>query len=229
MSPDHRSPPLDLHHLQIRAAALAGRTLSEMASELAWTLPADLQREKGFVGQLLEAALGASAGSKAEPDFPHLGVELKTLPIDSQGKPLESTYVCLAPTRGEPGLTWESSWVKRKLSCVLWVPVLAEREIPLSERMIGTPFLWYPTGADNRLLQQDWEELMELIALGKHDQIKGSHGQVLQLRPKGANSDARVEAFHANGEPGKVLPRGFYLKAHFTHALIQRHFNLTQA
>lgn len=229
MSSDHRSIPLDLHHLQIRAAALAGRTLSEIASELAWTLPADLQREKGFVGQLLEAALGASAGSKAEPDFPHLGVELKTLPIDSQGKPLESTYVCLAPTRGEPGLTWERSWVRRKLSCVLWVPVLAEREIPLNERMIGTPFLWYPTGADDRLLQQDWEELMELIALGKHDQIKGSHGQILQLRPKGANSDARVEAFRANGEPGKVLPRGFYLKAHFTHSLIQRQFNLAQA
>ena len=218
------TPPVDMAQLLARAASLAGRTLQEMAEQIGWTLPADLQREKGVVGQLLEAVLGASAGSKAEPDFPHLGIELKTLPIDSQGKPLESTYVCLAPIRGEPGLTWETSWVRRKLSCVLWVPILAERNIPLAERMIATPFLWRPTAADDHLLKQDWEELMELIALGKHDEIKGAHGQILQLRPKAANSDVRVEGFGADGAPSQVPPKGFYLKAHFTQALLQRHF-----
>lgn len=222
--PQHRSPPHDLNQLLARAATLPGLTLHELASQLEWSLPGDLQREKGFVGMLLEAALGASAGSKAEPDFPHLGIELKTLPIDQSGKPLESTYVCLAPTRTEPGLTWQNCWVKRKLQRVLWVPILAERTIQVPERMIATPFLWSPTAADEALLQQDWHELIELIALGQHDKIKGAHGQVLQLRPKGANSDARVDAFDASGEPARVLPRGFYLKAHFTHALLQRHF-----
>ena len=37
---------------------------------------------------LLERALGATAeGSKAEQDFSHLGVELKTLPINAEGYP----------------------------------------------------------------------------------------------------------------------------------------------
>lgn len=222
--PQHLSPPHDLNQLLSRAAMLPGLTLHELALQLEWRLPADLRREKGFVGTLLEAALGASAGSKAEPDFPHLGVELKTLPIDHNGKPLESTYVCLAPTRTDPSLTWENCWVRRKLQRVLWVPILAERSIPLSERIICTPFLWSPSAEEDTLLKQDWLELIELISLGQHDDIKGAHGQVLQLRPKGADRHARVEAFDATGMPTKVLPRGFYLKSHFTHTLLQRYF-----
>ena len=119
-----------------------------------------------MVGQLLELVLGASSGSKAEPDFPHLGIELKTLPVDSLGKPLESTYVCVAPLTDVSGLRWQDSWVCRKLSKVLFVPVLAERGIPLPERQIGTAFLWSPDAQQQALLQQDWEELMELIVLG---------------------------------------------------------------
>ena len=46
---------------------------------------------------LLETALGATAGSKAEQDFSHLGIELKTLPINAEGFPLETTFVSLAP------------------------------------------------------------------------------------------------------------------------------------
>jgi DNA mismatch repair protein MutH len=43
-----------------------------------------LKRDKGWIGILLELWLGASAGSKPEQDFAALGVELKTIPIDSQ-------------------------------------------------------------------------------------------------------------------------------------------------
>lgn len=205
-----------------RARQLAGFTLAELAAELNQQLPADLQKDKGTVGQLLELALGASAGSKAEPDFPHLGVELKTIPIDRSGKPLESTYVCVAPMTGAALQLWEDSWVCRKLQHVLWVPVLAERGIPLAERMIGRAFLWQPSAEQQQLLRQDWEELMDLLALGGLAQIKGSHGKVLQLRPKGANSQALTRAIGERGEPVQALPRGFYLKTSFTIQLLQQ-------
>ena len=51
-------------------------------------------RAKGLAGTLIERALGASAGSTAEPDFPALGIELKTIPIDAAGRICESTFVC---------------------------------------------------------------------------------------------------------------------------------------
>ncbi|WP_365869036.1 DNA mismatch repair endonuclease MutH [Arsukibacterium sp.] len=207
---------------------IAGLTLGQLASQLKVTIPADLKRDKGWVGQLLELALGAEAGSQALPDFPALGIELKTLPIDQQGKPLESTYVCVAPLTGVTSQSWQQSWICQKLQQVLWVPILAERQIPLAERIIGTAFLWQPSASEQLALQQDWEELMELITLGGIDQIRGAHGKVLQLRPKAADSKALTSAVGANGEPIKTLPRGFYLKASFTAAILQRQFNLAE-
>jgi len=205
-----------------RAYQLAGLTLAELADQLQQTLPQNLLRDKGTIGQLLELALGASAGSKAEPDFPALGIELKTIPVNRGGKPLESTYVCVAPMTGATMQRWEDSWVCRKLQQVLWIPVLAERNIPLAERMIGRAVLWQPDAEQQLLLKQDWEELMDLLALGKLDQIKGAHGKVLQLRPKGANSQALTAAIGPHGEPIMALPRGFYLKTCFTSQILMQ-------
>ncbi len=216
--------PANIAQLISNAAALAGFTLGEIAAQLDVKLPADLTRDKGTVGQLLELALGASSGSKAEPDFPHLGVELKTLPIDAHGKPLESTYVCVAPLTDVSGQRWETSWVCRKLQSVLWVPIWAERRLPLAERVIGQAFLWQPDAEQQALLQQDWEELMELIVLGGIDQIRGAHGKALQLRPKAANSKALTNAVGSLGQPIQTLPRGFYLKTSFTSAILRQHF-----
>ena len=109
--------------LVIRARALAGRTIGEVAAELGLPCPLDLRRAKGFVGGLIERVLGADAGPRALPDFSALGVELKTLPVDAQGRPVESTFVCTIPLTEVANLEWEDSPVLRKLRRVLWVPV----------------------------------------------------------------------------------------------------------
>ncbi|MDT0602977.1 DNA mismatch repair endonuclease MutH [Thalassotalea castellviae] len=205
-----------------RAQALAGLTLGEIARQEKIKIPKNLNKEKGWIGLLLEQVLGASAGSKPIPDFPHLGVELKTIPIDRHGKPLETTFVCVAPLTGLVGATWQNSHIKNKLSKVLWVPVISERIIPVADRIVGTPFLWSPSVEEEQLLAQDWQELTDMIVLGEVENIHGKHGQILQLRPKAANSQAKTKAFNKNGKPFMTLPRGFYLKTAFTQQLINR-------
>lgn len=219
-------PPQDAQTLLERAQSLSGFTLGELAQRAGLTLPPDLKREKGWVGMLLEVYLGASAGSKPEQDFPEIGVELKTIPIDHSGNPLETTFVCVAPLTGNSGVTWESSHVRHKLTRVLWIPVEGERQIPLATRRIGTPLLWSPNAEEDEQLRQDWEELMDLIVLGKVESITARHGEVLQLRPKAANNKARTEAIGEKGQPIMTLPRGFYLKKSFTRQLLARHFLL---
>ncbi len=182
--------PQNLEQLLSQAQSIAGLTFGELADELHIPVPIDLKRDKGWVGMLLERALGATAGSKAEQDFSHLGVELKTLPINAEGYPLETTFVSLAPLVQNSGVKWENSHVRHKLSCVLWMPIEGSRHIPLRERHIGAPIFWKPTAEQERQLKQDWEELMDLIVLGKLDQITARIGEVMQLRPKGANSKA---------------------------------------
>jgi DNA mismatch repair protein MutH len=220
------SPPSSEIQLLQQAQRLAGFSLGELAAMAGLPIPQDLKRDKGWIGMLLELWLGASAGSKPEQDFAALGVELKTIPIDSLGKPLETTFVCVAPLTGNTGVTWETSHVRHKLKRVLWVPVEGERQIPLAERRVGAPLLWSPDEDEEHQLRLDWEELMDMIVLGQVERITARHGEVLQLRPKAANSKALTEAIGARGEPILTLPRGFYLKKNFTGALLARHFLL---
>ncbi|MFZ4835507.1 DNA mismatch repair endonuclease MutH [Rouxiella sp. Mn2063] len=221
-----QTSPEDQQALLQRAQSLSGFSLGELATQANLAIPPDLKREKGWVGMLLETYLGASAGSKPEQDFPEIGVELKTIPIDAQGKPLETTFVCVAPLTGNSGVTWENSHVRHKLARVLWIPVEGDRQIPLSERRVGSPLMWSPSVEEEQQLRQDWEELMDLIVLGKVETITARHGEVLQLRPKAANNKARTEAIGEFGQPIMTLPRGFYLKKSFTGALLARHFLL---
>lgn len=207
-----------------RAKSIAGLTLGELAQELGVSVPPDLKRDKGWVGQLIEIALGAKAGSKPEQDFAHLGIELKTIPINANGFPLETTFVSLAPLIQNSGVNWESSHVKHKLSHVLWIPVQGERQIPLAERFIGAPILWQPNAEQENRLRRDWEELMDYIVLGKLHQINATYGEVLQLRPKGANNRARAKGINAKGEIIDTLPLGFYLRKTFTAEILQNFF-----
>ena len=212
--------PQTLEQLLSQAQSIAGLTFGELADELNIPIPPDLKRDKGWVGTLLERALGATAGSKAEQDFSHLGVELKTLPINAEGYPLETTFVSLAPLVQNSGVKWENSHVRHKLSCVLWMPIEGSRHIPLRERHIGAPILWKPTAEQERQLKQDWEELMDFIVLGKLDQITARIGEVMQLRPKGANSRSITKGIGRNGEVIETLPLGFYLRKAFTAGIL---------
>lgn len=219
-------PPENEAILMQRATALAGQSLSELAAALRLPLPADLRRDKGWVGTLIEQHLGATAGSKAEQDFAHLGIELKTIPVDSRGLPLETTFVCVAPLTGNSGVNWQNSHLRYKLSKVLWIPVEGDRALPLGIRRIGSPLLWTPSAEEEQQLRADWEELMDMIVLGEVEKITARQGQYLQIRPKAANRKALTEAIGPDGRPIMTLPRGFYLKKTFTGALLARHFLL---
>ncbi|WP_298768404.1 DNA mismatch repair endonuclease MutH [uncultured Shewanella sp.] len=215
-------PPQSLSELMKRANAMAGLSLGLLAHSHNITVPKNLKRDKGWVGQLIEHELGAIAGSKPEPDFANLGIELKTIPINHQGKPIETTYVTVAPLQNIQGLTWENSVVYHKLRQVLWIPIQGERHIPINDRQIGTPILWRPSDIEMQQLKQDWEEIMELITLGQIDSITARHGEVLQLRPKAANSKILTQCIGKEGGLALTNPRGFYLKIAFTHQILSQ-------
>ncbi|MCG9753812.1 DNA mismatch repair endonuclease MutH [Shewanella insulae] len=216
-------PPESIDELMHRAQEMAGLNLGQLAEIHNVAVPNNLKRDKGWIGQLIELELGATAGSKPEQDFLHLGVELKTIPVDESGKPLETTYVTVAPLMNINGLRWQESLVYHKLQRVLWIPVEGIRQKPIGERRIGSPILWTPSESEMAQIRQDWEEIMELIALGKVEQITARHGEVLQLRPKGANSRALTQSIAQDGQVKLTNPRGFYLKIPFTQQILSRY------
>jgi DNA mismatch repair protein MutH len=213
-------PPADLAELAARAAALRGCALGDVAAALGVRLGADPVHTKGRAGELLEQALGASGDPGACHDFPHLGVELKTLPLDERGHPRESTFVCFLPLLAAADVAWADSWVRAKLAHVLFVPLLAPAHGGPATRQVGTPFFWRPTPAQERVLHDDYDDLMGLIGVGGIEELTAHAGRWLQVRPKAANSRSRAFAPGADGEWLATVPRGFYLRARFTAALL---------
>lgn len=212
-----------------RAAELAGRDLGEVARSLGLEPPADLRRHKGWVGNLLERALGADAASRDEPDFRALGVELKTVPVSAAGTPRESTFVCSITLDEMAGAEWERSRVRRKLSKVLWVPIEADRRLDLAARHVGSPLLWQPSAEEESDLRFDWDELAGVIGRGDVEALTGHLGRFLQVRPKAATSRSRRIGLDRDGARFAALPRGFYLRAAFTGRLLRRHFGVPGA
>lgn len=217
-------PPETESELLERAWVIAGLTLGQLGKKLKIKTPENLLHNKGWIGETLELALGATAGSRPEPDFQQIGVELKSIPVLNNGQPRETTHICTTPLTDTAGLNWKSSLVYKKLFRVLWIPIETHNRLTLSERRIGAPLLWSPTDEQENLLKNDWEELMEMISLGDLDKITADMGEAIQIRPKAANSHALSNGIGHKGEHIKTLPRGFYLRTSFTAELLRKHY-----
>ncbi|MBX3252018.1 MAG: DNA mismatch repair protein MutH [Myxococcales bacterium] len=219
------TPPTSEEELLARARALAGRTVGEVARALGERPSHDPRRTKGLAGQLAERALGADAGSLDEPDFLGLGVELKTLPVSADGRPQESTYVCVLSLGDLAERDFEDTAVWRKLARVLWVPIEAKSsDRPLLDRRYGTAFLWSPTPSEVEVLRADYERVAVLVSEGHVDQVTGHLGEALQVRPKAAHGRQRTLAPDAEGGWQWTGPRGFYLRPSFTGAILEAAF-----
>ena len=213
-------PPRTADELIERARAIAGRPLSWIAARHDRPVPPDLRRHKGWIGELIEAELGATAGSRAQRDFPDLGIELKTLPVDPRGRPHESTYVCTAHLEASSLEPWPDAWVRRKLMRVLWLPIVGSG--PPGQRVVGAAVPWSPSDEEEAVLRADYELLAGIIARGEWWDLTAHHGQALQIRPKAASSSQMVWALDEDGEWVQINPRGYYLRPSFTGELLRR-------
>lgn len=212
-------PPTSEDELLARARDLCGRSAGELADLLGLTLGPSPVRTKGLVGTLVEAALGASAGTRDEPDFPDLGVELKTIPLSLDGRARESTFVCTLDLHEVDREEWGKSRVLRKLRRVLWVPVLCAPGHPPARRRLGRACLWSPSPEEEAMLRADWEDLTGRIAVGGIEEVTAHMGRALQVRPKARSSADRVLTLTPEGLI-ETVPRGFYLRARFSTNLL---------
>ncbi len=216
----HLNPPRDETELQARCQAIAGFSMAQLATMLDLKVPEQAMRRKGWVGQAIEMALGAHAGSHSLPDFMTLGVELKTIPINHLGRPAESTFITSIPLLTLHQQSWPTSQCFAKLRRVLWLPIEGDVRVPFLHRRIGQAVIWSPSPEEERTLCADWSELAFLITTGKISEVHAAIGEYLHVRPKAANAQSLCYGFDEQGNKVKTLPRGFYLRSKFTSTLI---------
>ncbi|AHE67390.1 DNA mismatch repair endonuclease MutH [Legionella oakridgensis] len=206
--------------LLARCQQIEGLTLAQLAVALQSNIPNHPLQRKGWAGQAIELALGATAGSHAQPDFFDLGIELKTLPVNHLGKPAESTFVTSISLLTIHQETWETSQCFAKLKRVLWLPIEADKRLAFPHRRIGRAILWSPSQEQEAILAEDWSELSWMISSGKLAEIDARLGQYLQVRPKAANGQSLCYGYDESGNKILTLPRGFYLRSSFTATIL---------
>jgi DNA mismatch repair protein MutH len=215
-----QSPLKNETELVARCRLIEGLTFAQLASTLGVVIPSSPIQRKGLAGQLIELALGVTAGNQCAPDFLELGVELKTIPVNQSGKPAESTFITTIPLLTVHQQTWETSQCFSKLKRVLWIPIEGDRAIPFHSRRIGRGILWSPSTAEEQVLKQDWCELTLMIGTGQLAAIDATIGEYLQVRPKAADAKSLCYGFDEEGNTIQTLPRGFYLRSRFTARII---------
>jgi DNA mismatch repair protein MutH len=208
------------------ARALIGVELGELADQLGLPVPAGVagpRRSKGWAGQIIERELGVETTGGSGPDFAGLGLELKTVPIDADGKPRESTAICQIDPVVIAGESWETSAVRGKLARVLFVAL----EVPpgarsVAERRVSSVRLWSPSRDQDDQLRADFDLFVrEYFRRGRADAITGHMGRVLQVRPKGRNAADRRAGYDESGRPISVGKCGFYLRPAFVETLLR--------
>jgi DNA mismatch repair protein MutH len=203
-----------------KALELSGLTVLQLAQSLNLSPPNHLTIAKGWLGQTIELFLGAQAGCLPVPDFPSLEIELKTIPVNQKRQVMESTYVTTLPLIQHKQFRWEESTCFKKLKKVLWIPIEGDKNIPFLQRRIGQAILWSPSDEQYQVLRSDWEHIIEWVLMGKIEQINGSIGQYLHIRPKAAHSRVLTKTMDAEGQVIQTLPRGFYLRTALTNQII---------
>jgi DNA mismatch repair protein MutH len=184
-------------------------------------VPAGTTRTKGWSGQVVERELGAS-GSHG-PDFATLGIELKSVPVGDGLVPLESTAVCNIDPVAIAGESWATSYVRTKLSRVLFVALyVPEHARSVGERRVDAIRLWRPSPQEEASLRADFELFVrDYFRKGRAAQITGHLGAVLQVRPKARNARDVRSAFGPAGEPVRLGKMGFYLRPAFVGAILR--------
>ncbi len=215
-------PPQSLSELKARLDLIMGFTLGELAAPLHIAVPAGSVHSKGWAGEFVELLLGARAGNLPLPDFVNLGIELKTMPINRNFEPLESTFLCHAPLHQVRGQSFEQSALAGKTAAMLFVFILTGRGMPPARRRLIDYYLFVPTPDERAQIKADFDELMELAAAGRTAQITAHLGTIIQLRPKCADGSQLVPCIDEEGQLSATRPRGFYLRREFNRIICSR-------
>ena len=133
--------------------------------EFSVPVPVGAVHTKGWPGQIIERELGVETNGARGPDFLELGIELKTVPVDEQLIPRESTAVCQIDPIAIAGDSWDTSYARKKLERVLFVALETRPGQPVAERRVSAVKLWSPSRAEHELLRADFELFVRELEL----------------------------------------------------------------
>ncbi|MGV3762693.1 MAG: MutH/Sau3AI family endonuclease [Parapedobacter sp.] len=147
------------------------RTLRELADHVVQKFPHILLLvNKGIVGQVLEALVGQQPNNNPLPDIPHLGLELKVLPLRKIGgvlKPKERSKIKSIYYNAIVAEEWGNSELRGKIEHVLFLMYehpMGKTYGDWQEFVFLGPLLFHLAEEDEPQIATDWTNIKERVA-----------------------------------------------------------------
>ena len=172
------------------AQKLVGRTLRDSCDVDSFS---SKKGNKGKLGQAIEYCyFEYEPNSAQEPDFPEVGLELKTNPVkrkkDKALSAKERLVLTMIDYCALVDETWESSTVRSKMDDMLLITFLHEPEkdeFDYEFEFVGTPMIPLE---DMAVIRDDWETIVAKVKAGLAHEISGGDTNYLEACTKGASA-----------------------------------------
>jgi DNA mismatch repair protein MutH len=205
------------------AAALTGHSLADIFPELE---DVDNVKMKGQLGNLVEKYyFQLPVNSRSGPDFPEAGLELKVTGVTKKGPGKFAAKERLVLTMIDFNKLVEEDWdnchLRDKCGAMLILFYLFDSEMAsFRRRFVLDPLIYRIDGADEVIIQRDWEFIRDKVAQGLAHEL--SEGDTLYLGACRKGSGGPNEALRS--QPFVEIParaRAFAFKQSYLNALIE--------
>lgn len=183
-----------------------------------------LRTGKGAIGTVIEESwFGYTPNSESEPDFPEAGVELKVTPYlrGKKGIRAKERLVCnIINYMKEYDKTFQTSAFWQKCNTMLLMSYEHLADKPKGDFQIDEAILFSFPEEDLRIIERDWETIMEKIRTGRAHEI--SEGDTLYL----AACTKGVNASSIRQQPFSEIPakqRAYSLKASYMTQILRKY------
>lgn len=220
--------PTKIESIVEYAGNLVGHTLREKTRAPEFQSPK--QRRGSFGNALEEYYFRYSLNSESAPDFPEVGLELKSTPVKQtrSGELVAKERLVLMQINYMTVVheTFESSHLLKKARKILLVSYVWEKDTDPLDYKIEMAELWGLPEEDMPQFKIDWETVVDKIRAGHAEDISSSDTLYLEACTKAANGSKRTQQPYSDV---KVKPRAWALKASYMTAAESKLRNKRQA
>lgn len=199
---------------------------------------AEMIKNKGQIGQLIEKLyFGYDLNCKQEADFLKAGVELKTCPLRRIGKKRKSSLL-----REQKGLsvkerlvlsiinfekiheeTWKNNSLFNKVKLLLLMFYVHEKGMDKLDYAFELISLWKPSPRDMKIIEKDWNDIVEKIRTGKAHEISEGDTMYLGACTKGSTAKKSFRKQTFSDIPAKQ--RAFSFKRSYMDSVFEELLN----
>lgn len=169
---------------------LIGLTLREACGD---AIANHIYSGKGVFGQILEEFYFMyKPNSRSEPDFPHVGMDLKSSPLkinrNQQFRSKERLVLNLINYENFVHQDFENSDLVKKASCILLVFYLHDSDLMSFDYVIKIVEEWNMPVTDVEVIKRDYETIRKKVLEGKAHELSEGDTFYLGACTKGANA-----------------------------------------